>query len=195
MVKQFHQVLQSITPVPDDELEKADKIFHPAQLSKGDFFVQAGEIPQTLGFVVSGLLRFYYIDASGNEFNKSFSIENGFVAAYSGLLLGEPSRLFIDAIEDSTLLVANYEAYRMLSAEHLCWQIINRKIAEGLYIKKEKRESELLLDDATTRYLTFRREYPGLEDRLKQYHIASYLGITPVTLSRIRMQLNHKKLT
>ena len=192
MYKQFFKALQSFTPVPDEELQKAKDIFHPVRLEKECFFVRAGEIPQTLGFVVSGLLRFYYIDAAGNEFIKSFSIENGFVAAYSGLLLGEPSRLFIDAIEDSLLLVAHYEAYQTLSAGHPCWQIINRKVAEGLYIKKEKRESQLLLDDATTRYLRFLKEYPGLEGRLKQYHIASYLGITPVSLSRIRAAQSQK---
>ncbi len=195
MYKQFHQVLQSITPVPDNELKKAEKIFHPAQLEKGSFFVQAGEVPQTLGFVISGLLRLYYIDGSGNEFTKSFCIENSFVAAYSALLLREPSRLFVETVEDSLLLVAKYDTYQTLSSEGNCWQIINRKLAETLFIKKEKRESELLLDDATTRYLRFLTEYPGLETRLKQYHIASYLGVTPVTLSRIRMQLNPKKLT
>ena len=188
MYEQLHQVIRSFTAIPEAEWTKARQLFQPVVLQKGSFFVRAGEVPKSLGFVVSGLLRLFYIDDDGAEFNKSFSAENGFVAAYSGLLLQEPSRLFVDALEDSELLVADYAAYQVLAEGHPCWQIINRKIAENLFIKKEKRESELLLDSATTRYMRFRAEYPALVDRLKQYHIASYLGITPVALSRIRRQ-------
>jgi len=158
-------------------------------LKRGDFFVRAGDAPRTIGFIVSGILRLYYVDDEGNEYTKSFCAENDFVAAYSALLLAQPSRLFIEALEDSRLLIADYSVYRLLCEEHPCWQVVNCKIAEGLFIKKEKRESTLLLDDAKTRYLNFLKEYPGLETRLKQHHIASYLGITPVTLSRIRAQL------
>lgn len=189
MHKQLTQLLQSISTIPESELAKVQEIFRPVQLAKGDFFARAGERPQTLGFVTSGLLRLYYIDPDGDEFSKSFCDENSFVAAYSALLTGVPSRIFIEALEDSTLLVANYDAYQALSEGHLCWQIVNRKIAETLFIKKELRESELLLDDAQTRYLRFQAEYPGLDGRLKKYQIASYLGITPVSLSRIRTQL------
>jgi CRP-like cAMP-binding protein len=131
----------------------------------------------------------YYVDRDGNEYTKSFCAENSFVAAYSALLLEQPSRLFIQALEDTKLLIADYSAYRVLSENHACWQALNCKIAEFLFIKKEKRESALLLDDAKTRYLSFQEEYPGLETRIRQHHIASYLGITPVTLSRIRTQL------
>jgi CRP-like cAMP-binding protein len=139
--------------------------------------------------VVSGLLRLYYIDANGNEFIKSFCVENEIVAAYSALLLHEPSRLFIQALEPSTLLVADFAEYQAVSAQHACWQMVNSRIAETLFIKKEKREAALLLDDAETRYRAFLAEYPQLEQRVKQHHIASYLGITPVSLSRIRARL------
>ena len=105
------------------------------------------------------------------------------------MLLRQPSRLFIQALEDAKLLIADYSAYRLISESHASLQQLNCKIAELLFIKKEKRESTLLLDDAKTRYLSFLEEYPGLEVRLKQHHIASYLGMTPVTLSRIRTQL------
>jgi CRP-like cAMP-binding protein len=130
----------------------------------------------------------YYRDARGTEWTKAFCLAGTVVAAYSALLRGEPSRLSIQALEPSTLLVADFDSYQTLTAEHPCWQIVNRKLAEGLFIKKEQRESELLLDDASTRYQNFLDEYPGLEARVKQYHIASYLGITPVSLSRIRAQ-------
>jgi CRP-like cAMP-binding protein len=189
---QLIAVLRSLIDLPDDEAIEAANLFQPSCLKRGEFFVRAGEIPKAIGIVISGILRLYYVDAEGNEYSKSFCAENSFVAAYSALLLQQPSRLFIQALEDTKLLVADYAAFRSLSETHPCWQTLNCKIAELLFIKKEKRESALLLDDATTRYLSFQAEYPGLETRIKQHHIASYLGITPVSLSRIRAQLRSR---
>jgi len=189
----YHQligVLQSITTLPDEQIEKLSEIFRPASLSVGQFFIHAGARPTQIGFVVSGLMRLYYVNSAGVEFTKAFCPENHFVAAYSALLLNQPARFFIEALEDTFLLVADYQAYQQLWAEHACWQTINHRLVEGLFIKKEKREAELLLDDATTRYQTFLAEYPDLENRVKQYHIASYLGISPVSLSRIRKSLS-----
>lgn len=193
MHTQLRQFLQTMVDAPDDELEQMGRLFRPASLARGAFFIQAGEQPQTLGFVLSGLLRLYYIDEAGGEYTKAFCVENSFVAAYSALLLGEPSRLFIEALEESALLVADYSAYQSLAAGSLRWQIMRGRLAEALFIRKEKREGELVLDDATARYRRFLAEYPGLEPRLKQYHIASYLGISPVSLSRIRRQIQREK--
>ena len=186
---QLTAILRSLVDIPEDEAVKATKLFQTCTLKRGEFFVRAGDTPRTIGFVMSGILRLYYIDCEGTEYTKSFCAENSFVAAYSALLLKQPSQLLIQALEDAKLLIADYSAYRSLCEKHTCWQMLNCKIAEILFIKKEKRESALLLDDAKTRYLSFQEDYPGLETRLKQHHIASYLGITPVTLSRIRSQL------
>ncbi len=182
-------MLRSLINLTESEATQAVCLFQTHALNRGDFFVRAGDVPQTIGFVISGVLRLYYIDPKGNEFTKSFCAENSFVAAYSALLMRQPSRLFIQALEDAKLLVANYPVYRSLSESQVSLQQLNCKIAESLFIKKERRESALLLDDAKTRYLSFLEEYPGLATRLKQHHIASYLGVTPVTLSRIRAQL------
>ncbi|MBD2692077.1 Crp/Fnr family transcriptional regulator [Anabaena catenula] len=187
--QQLFHVLRSLTEIPESEIYKISSIFYPVKLPVGEFFIKAGELPKTIGFVISGLLRLYYLDHSGTEFTKSFCLDNEFIAAYSALLLKEPSRLFIEALEDTNLLVADYTDYQKLAQKHICWQIVNCKLTQALFIKKEKRESELLLDDATTRYLNFLAEYPQLATRVKQYHIASYLGITTVSLSRIRAKL------
>lgn len=181
--------LQSITDVPDVEISNVLGIFHISKLQRYQFLVNAGEIPTTLSFVVSGIFRLYYISDSGFEFTKSFCAEGEMVAAYTALLAGQPSKLFIQALEDSKLLTANYEEYQSVTAKSAFWQRVNQNIAEHLFIKKEKRESSLLLDNAKTRYMNFRKEYPSLESRITQRLIASYLGITPVTLSRVRAEL------
>ena len=182
----FIQFLQNLADIPTAEIKKATGLFQPTQIKKNTFFIRGGETPKNIAFLISGLMRLYYIDPNGTEFTKSFCVENDVVAAYSALLLNEPSRLFIQALEDSVLLVAPYSAYKRLINSHICWQQINHKLTETLFIKKEKRESQLLLDDAQTRYMTFLAEYPSLDKRLKQHHIASYLGIKPQSLSRIR---------
>ncbi|MBC8161210.1 MAG: Crp/Fnr family transcriptional regulator [Roseiflexaceae bacterium] len=186
---QLAAVISALADVPADQLAKASAIFHPRRVERGTMLLHAGDVPHTLLFVVSGLLRLFYLDTAGNEFTKSFCDTNDLVSAYSALLLGTPSRLFIDALEDTTLLVAEYSDYQALSAQHPCWARVNQKRAELLFIKKEQRESALLLDDAQTRYQQFLSEYPDLDRRVKQHHIASYLGITPVSLSRIRARL------
>jgi hypothetical protein len=89
-------------------------------------------------------------------------------------------------LQETHLLVCNLASIVELFNQHHCWEKLGRILAEQLYIKKETREAEFLLDDAETRYFNFQKQYPGLEERIAQYHVASYLGITPVMLSRIR---------
>ena len=181
--------LRSLADIPEDELVAVLPLFHPQHVTAGGFLLHAGETPTTLAFLHAGLARLLYIDEAGNEFTKSFCAENGFLGAYSALLRREPSRLFIQALEDCELLVADYAAYTAHAADRLCWQTVNRLLAEALFIKKEQREASLLLDDATTRYQQFLAANPELAERVQLQHIASYLGITPVSLSRIRAQL------
>jgi CRP-like cAMP-binding protein len=188
--KQLVHVFRSWTDIPDGEITKVAEIFQPAAVAKDTILLHAGEIPQTISFIVSGLSRLYYIDSSGLERITEFRMENQFICSYSALLRQEPSRLFIQVLEPTELLVASYHACQRLAAGHECWQHINLKIAQRLYMEQEQRQYELLLDDATTRYIKFLTAYPGLEARVKQRYIASYLGITPVSLSRIRVQFS-----
>lgn len=185
----FLASLRALADVPETELAKLLALCRPAALRRGEHLLRAGETPHSLAFVEAGLLRLYYLDADGREFTKSFCAEGEVIAAYSALLLGQPSRLFIEALEDARLLVIDYRAYQELAAGHLCWGAVNQRRAEALFIKKEQREAALLLDDAETRYQQFLADHPGLEARVRQHHIASYLGITPVALSRIRARL------
>lgn len=181
--------LNFITDIPAIELVNLQKLVKSVSLQKDDYFLMAGEVPNQIGYVISGLLRLFYIDNSGTEMNKYFCMENTLAISYSAFLLREESKLYVQALEDSKLYVIDYDAYSQLIESHICWEIVARKLAEMLFILKEKRESELLLSSAQERYLIFLKDYPHLEKRLNQYHIASYLGITPESLSRIRSNL------
>jgi CRP-like cAMP-binding protein len=186
---QLVAVVRSLTDPPDEELAKFTALFQPLTLKRGSFFVQAGDDPKTFAFLNAGIVRAYYADDSGNEYTQTFCAENEFTADYSSLLLNQPAKMFIQALEETNSFVANYADYIAMAKDHPCWRQLERRIAENLFIKREQRGCSLLMDDATTRYLNFSQQYPQWEKRLKKRYVASYLGITPVALSRIRTQL------
>jgi CRP-like cAMP-binding protein len=175
--------------IPQEEMNKLLERLNSITIKKDEYFLMAGETPKRIGFNLSGLMRLFYIDNNGTEIIKHFCEENSMVISYSAFLLRKESKLYIQALEDTKLLTLDYETYCEILDSHVCWQIASRKLAEMLYILKEKREYELLLNSALERYLQFLEDYPNLEGRLNNYHIASYLGITPESLSRIRTNL------
>ncbi len=178
--------------IPKEELRRLLKRKKNITLTKGEYFLMAGDVPEYIGFVRSGLLRLFHIDMDGEEVNKHFCVDNTLAISYSAFLLREESKFFIQALEDTRLLAIDHQTYLYLLDRHICWQIVARKLAEMLFILKEKREWELLVNNAQERYVQFLRDYPDLERRLSQYHIASYVGITPESLSRIRASLRQK---
>jgi CRP-like cAMP-binding protein len=188
-LKELGDSMNFAAGIPQEELDKLLKRLKSVTIRKDEYFLRAGEIPQRIGFNVSGLLYLFYIESNGTERIKHFCIENTSVISYSAFLMREESKLYIQAIEDTKLLTIDYETYREILDSHVCWQTVARKFAEMLYILKEKREYELLINSAQERYLQFLEDYPNLENRLNNYHIASYLGITPESLSRIRTNL------
>lgn len=136
-------------------------------------------------FCTQGLFRLYYTLADGREYNVAFTLENDFATAYGAMITGLTSKYTIEAIEDSTVIEISYSTLKMLMDRSHGWERFVRTALERLYIRKEERERELLYLSALERYQAFLLKYPGLEQRISQYHIASYLGISPVSLSRI----------
>jgi CRP-like cAMP-binding protein len=112
--QQLMKVLQSWADIPSEQRTAIAEIFRPALVEPDAVLLHASEYPQTLAFIVSGLLRLYYIHDNGDEYTNSFYVENDIVSAYSALLLNEPSRLFIQALEPSSLLVADFQSYHGL---------------------------------------------------------------------------------
>jgi CRP-like cAMP-binding protein len=175
--------------LPGELWRALESQLRPRRLTKGEFFLRPGEPSGGVALVREGLLRFYYTDTGGAEFTKAFRGEGELVASYAELLLGIPSRTHIQALEDCTLLVGDFARIDAALSRFPAWQPIARLIAEHFYVVKERREFELLQLSAEERYRRFADEFPGLMDRIPQYHVASYLGITPVALSRIVSRL------
>lgn len=193
MYQKLITVVTALHEIPVAQLQRLTQIFYQQTVPKNNFFIRAGERSNQIGFNVSGLFRYYYTDVSGNEYTKYLCTENSFIISYSAMLLRTESSYSIEALEDSEILVADCIAFNQLFEEHPCWHVFARKMLEEIYIYNEERERSLILDSAETRYLKFLNDYPGLEKRMKQYHIASYLGVNPVTLSKVRNNLNEKE--
>jgi CRP-like cAMP-binding protein len=169
--------------IDENEIKNVFKIEH---YSKGEYFAREGDIPDKLGFITKGLMKYYYIDFDGNEWIKYFSAENNFVASYASFLYQIPSLYHIEAMEDTTALSINFNSYINNINKSKIWCIIARKYTEKIYYEKEKREASFLKEDGSERYFNFLNEYKHLINRISIKDIASFLGLTPVSLSRIR---------
>jgi CRP-like cAMP-binding protein len=155
----------------------------------GEYFLQAGEKSRKVGFVTEGLFRLFYTDFEGKDYTKNFRTGGQFIGALASLLLNVPSRLSIEALENSTVLCFDYDKILQIAEHNLSWQKLLRKITETDYLEKEQRESDLLFYDAKTRYQNFIMKHPDWDSRVQLRYIASYLGISPETLSRIRKDM------
>lgn len=150
--------------------------------------LREGEGVDRVYFCTTGLFRLYYILPDGREYNKSFALAPGFITSYGALMTNTPSAFSIQALEPSTVLAVPYSLLQRLASQSHAWERLVRMLVEQLYLKKEERERQLLYLDAAGRYQMFLEQYPGLGERIHQYHIASYLGISPVSLSRLIRQ-------
>ncbi len=173
-------------PLPPGGRERLVSLLSAQNLSKGDYFVRAGETPTRAGYMNSGWLRYFYTDDEGREFVRYFCNGGNFVASQSALIEGRPSAFSIQAIEDAELVVFEYKDWLSLLETHTAWGVIHKTILDQALVRAEQRERSLILDDAATRYRMFLEEFPDAEEHVRQYDIASYLGISPVSLSRIR---------
>lgn len=183
---EFERFLRQL---PGDEAERGRELFRPVRVGRGELFVRQGDPPNRVALVERGLFRLFGTDESGTERTLAFRAEGELVCAYSAVLRQEPSRIAIEALEPSDVMVAERPAYDVLVAENPGWQQLIAKLTEALYLRLDQRQSELLLDDATTRYRRFLADHGGVASRLMQRHIASYVGVTPEALSRIRRRL------
>ena len=182
----LHEYLNSITSLSKETWHEVKLLFTETKLQKGDFFSVEGEIAKKIGFLSQGILRAFYRGSGGIEYNKHFFTAPCMAGAYSSLITSKPNLINQQALSDCTLWVADYKALCKLYDVHADLERIGRKLAELYFVNKEQREIEIVLLDASKRYQIFQEQYPGLEQLIPQYHIASYLGISPTQLSRIR---------
>jgi CRP-like cAMP-binding protein len=172
-----------------DEKIAVEKAFDTMNISKGELWVRQGKICGQVAFVVSGKLRNFYIDDSGNEVTCFFVTKDNFISAFTSFLTNTPTHENISALEDTVLRVISKNALEELSVLVPKIQIFRRVIAENLFITMEKRIVTLQSHSAHERYDTMLRENPEIILSVPLQYTASFLGITPQHLSRLRKEI------
>jgi len=181
--------LKSIADISEETFKDIQKITEFKRVEAGTQIVKLDEVPTKIYMLVSGVIRCYICTESGKEFNKSFYLANSFVGSLTALLKNKPSILVFEALSDCKIYEVDYHKLMKLCDKKPKLKAMYTKVLEGLYVKYEKRLVEMISMDATCRYLELRRQNPNIDELISQYHIASYLGITAVQLSRINKKI------
>jgi CRP-like cAMP-binding protein len=162
------------------------------KIKKGEILLRPGDLCKHTFFVEKGLLRYYSIDKKGKENVLQFAPENWFLTDRESVYFEQPSNYFIDALEDSEILILNKDFSEKISETTKDFEKLNTKLLHNHIRHLQKRIELLLNSSAKERYLYFINLYPDIPLRVPQHMIASYLGIMPESLSRVRKELAFK---
>lgn len=174
----------------DKNAELLRAIFKPRRIRKNEFFLHANERSNEVALILKGVFRSFSIDQAGNDTTKYFYTQGEILLSYYAYLSQTESNYSIQALEDSDLLIARLSEFEKVVEGNYPLLLFYKKSIDAILVKKERHASSFTLLSNTQRYEQFLTDYPGLERHIKQYQLASYLGMTPVTLSRIRKKLN-----
>ncbi|UTW61428.1 Crp/Fnr family transcriptional regulator [bacterium SCSIO 12741] len=184
----LYEALNQLSPITEEAWNDFEPLFQPLALKKNEYLVREGSRVHKAYFQLEGVIRVFY-NKEGNEYNKTFFIPGTFPTPLTALLSESASAISFQALTDAKVLAFSYPGFKELFVKHRCLETLLLRILEQVWIKKERHDIRMVTNDATTNYLHFREDFPNLENQIPQYHIASYLGITPIQLSRIRAQL------
>jgi CRP-like cAMP-binding protein len=189
---EFNLILQNLKKhidLTDEEKELFCSSLRSKKVKRHQFFGEAGEISRYQNFVNKGCLRSYYVDENGFEHNVQFAVEDWWIGDMASFLTKKPGSLFIEALEDSDVLQLDYPSMEELYIKIPKLERFFRILLQNAFITFEQRIISTISKSAEERYLEFINKYPLFEQRLPQIHIASYLGITPEFLSKIRKKI------
>ena len=190
MINSLLQSIQSLNNLSPQETGVVSSLFKLRTYKKGEFFLEEGRICKQVGFVVRGLMR-YYINQDGEEKTYGFSQENNYVCNYESFIPQRPSSKVIQAVEDSELFVISYADLQLLYASVREGERFGRLAIEAVFIQLLQDISSLYTETPEQRYERFLRDHADLQQRISQYHIASFVGVKPQSLSRIRRRISN----
>ena len=160
------------------------------EIKKGDYYQEAGKTPREIIFLTEGIMRVCYYNNQGDEVTKYFFDENNFIADINSYNQEIPATEYIQAITDCKYLSFSKETMKDISMTIIEWDHIIAKITAKAFAEKINKISPMMNEDATERYLSFFEKFPTLVNRIPLSYLASYLGITQSSLSRIRKNID-----
>lgn len=182
------RAIKHFIPLSVSEEAIVAELFNSRRMAAGEHFLEEGKICRHVAFISSGLVR-YYMNVEGQEKTIGFNQEGEFISNFQSFVPAAPSNVSIQAVEDTELEVIGYDDLQNLYTQVRGGERFGRLAIEQVYLSSIEQLRSFYTDSPTARYQQFVAAYPGLVQRLPQYYIASYVGIKPQSLSRIRKRI------
>lgn len=186
MYKQLFDSIHEIVSLTDDEWELCKNNFRPKRMLKRQFLLQEGDVCRQLTFVEKGALYSYSVDSKGNQHVLRFAFDGWWIADLQSFFTGSPSTLNIEMLEDSELLVLDRKNHEKLLENIPAYERYHRIIVENAYVALQQRVENALGLTAEEKYTRLIEYNPEFMNRVPLNLVASYLGVSPETLSRVR---------
>lgn len=174
------------------ELEQMLSAFTPKKVKKKQFIIQPDFVARHRNYIVEGAFHAYVVNEKGEQHTIQLAIEDWWISDYNSYIFQRPATMFVAALEDSTILQLDYEKEQQLKAASHKYETFFRIMAERAAAYQQRRLVAGLMQTATQRYNDFLLQYPAMAQRIPQYALASYLGMTTQFLSRIRNRKSQK---
>lgn len=185
----LYSKINDIVPTTEAEFRYLKTLFVPKKLRKRYYLLQEGDVSRYQAFVEKGMLRSYTVDEKGAEHILQFASEGWWIADLSSFLTGEPSAFNIEALEDSDLLLIDKASWNASIEQLPKLEHYFRILIQNHLVATQKRLMQSFSESAEEKYIRFTKTYPSCVQRLPQHMIASYLGISRETLSRLRKRM------
>jgi len=178
-------------PLTSEEEEHIRSFLTPKKLRKKQYLLQEGDVCKAIAFVEKGILREYLVD-NGGEHIVQFALEGWTISDLFSFLTGEPATYNIDALEDAEVVLISKSAHEELLLTQPKYETYMRLLVTNAYVALQRRLTSIISVPSDEQYTSFTQIYPDIVQRVPQHMIASYLGLTPETLSRVRKKIVNK---
>lgn len=188
MISSLLNNIQRLITLSGAEIDIVTALFKEKTYKKGEFFLAEGQVCKQVGYIHKGLMR-YYINHDGEEKTYAFSQEDEYVCNYESFLPQSPSSKIIQALEDSVVFVISYSDLQLLYAKVREGERYGRIAVEAVFLQLLRDINSFYTETPQLRYERFLKNHEDLQQRISQYHIASFVGVKPQSLSRIRKRI------
>lgn len=180
------KLFESFNVLSTDQLDKLDGLIYTKNLKKGEYLIEQGMLCDEIAFIDEGILRSFYINDAGDDITNCIAFSGELMAAYSSFITSFPAEDSIQALVTTRLTIIKKENLEALYAQSEQWQQVGRMLAEMQYVELERRIASFQKETGVQRYETMLRSYPNYIKHIPLRYLATFLGVTPRHLSRIR---------